>query len=144
MFTYLCVGTNDMARAIAFYDPVMATLGLQRCDVSGESDWEDWAGWGTYSQGGLQELALWVCKPFDGRAATVANGSMVAFRATTLAQVDAFHAAAIAHGGLSEGAPGFRPQYNADFYVAYVRDPDGHKLAAVCRGIFPDPAAAGE
>jgi hypothetical protein len=49
-------------------------------------------------------------------------------------QVDDFHAAALANGGTSEGAPGLRPQYNPDFYAAYVRDPDGNKLAVVCRG----------
>jgi predicted lactoylglutathione lyase len=59
---------------------------------------------------------------------------MVAFRARTWAEVDAFHRAALAQGGSSEGAPGLRPQYGADFYAAYVRDLDGNKLAAVCRG----------
>jgi hypothetical protein len=49
--------------------------------------------------------------------------------------VDAFHAAALAHGGASEGKPGLRLQYNPDFYAAHVGDPDGNKLAAACRGI---------
>jgi predicted lactoylglutathione lyase len=62
------------------------------------------------------------------------NGSMVAFRAKSWRQVDDFHAAALACGGTSEGPPGLRPQYNPDFYAAYVRDPDGNKLAVVCRG----------
>jgi hypothetical protein len=59
--------------------------------------------------------------------------------------VDAFHAAALAHGGTSEGAPGIREHDNPDFYVAYVRCPAGHKLAAVCRGYTqrqPKPASA--
>jgi predicted lactoylglutathione lyase len=60
---------------------------------------------------------------------------MVALKAHSRAAVEAFHAAALAHGGVCEGAPGLRPQYNADFYAAYVRDPDGNKLAAVCRGL---------
>ena len=59
---------------------------------------------------------------------------MIALRAATWRQVDDFHRAALAAGGTSEGAPGLRPQYQPDFYAAYVRDPDGHKLAAVCRG----------
>jgi predicted lactoylglutathione lyase len=59
---------------------------------------------------------------------------MIVFQAASWQQVDAFFAAAIANGGQSEGEPGLRPQYNADFYAAYVRDPDGNKLAAVCRG----------
>jgi len=133
MFSYLCLGTNDLEAAARFYDPVLAALGLERCDTSGESGWEGWIGWGTYERGGAVELALWLCHPYDGLPATAGNGTMVALRAASRAQVDAFHAAALAHGGRSEGAPGLRPHYNADFYAAYVRDPDGNKLAAVCR-----------
>jgi catechol 2,3-dioxygenase-like lactoylglutathione lyase family enzyme len=134
MFTYLCLGTNDLARSIRFYDPVLGALGLRRCDVGGEPGWQEWAGWGTYEDHGAREIALWLCKPFNGLAATSGNGVMVALAATSWRAVDDFHAAATVHGGSSEGAPGLRPQYNPDFYAAYVRDPDGHKLAAVCRG----------
>lgn len=139
MFGYVCLGTNDLARAIAFYDPVMAALGHARCATPGEENWDGWAGWGRYEDEGRSELALWVCPPWDGRPATVGNGSMVALAAPSRAAVRAFHAAALAHGGRCEGPPGLRPEYNADFYAAYVRDPDGHKLAAVCRG--PDGVA---
>ncbi len=59
---------------------------------------------------------------------------MVALRAKTWQEVDGFYKAALENGGRSEGAPGLRPQYNADFYAAYVVDPDGNKIAAVCRG----------
>ncbi|HXA36126.1 MAG TPA: VOC family protein [Steroidobacteraceae bacterium] len=134
MFTYICLGTRDLARAARFYDPVMATLGLPRCDVSGEPGWEGVMGWGTYQEHGARELALWVCAPFNGEPATAGNGTMVALAAKSWEQVDAFHAAALSHGGSSEGAPGLRPHYQPDFYAAYVRDPDGNKLAAVCRG----------
>lgn len=133
MFTYVCLGSNDLARSAAFYDAVLAPLGLQRCDVGDEAGWDGWVGWGTYADQGRTELALWLCRPFDGGAATAGNGTMVALRAGSWQAVDAFHAAALAHGGASEGAPGLRAQYNADFYAAYVRDPDGNKLAAVCR-----------
>ena len=138
MFTYICLGTNDLDRAARFYDVTLSALGLQRCDTGGESGWESTVGWGTYKNGGAQELALWLYKPFDGRPATAGNGTMVALQAHSWRQVDEFHAAALAHGGSSEGAPGLRPHYNPDFYAAYVRDPDGNKLAAVCRG-FTQP-----
>lgn len=134
MFTYVCLGTSDLARATRFYDAVMATLGYARCDTSAEPDWESWAGWGIYADQGRVQEALWVCKPFDGKAPAPGNGTMVALRASSWNAVRAFHAAALAHGGTSEGEPGLRPQYNTDFYAAYVRDPDGNKLAVVCRG----------
>jgi len=134
MLSYVYLGTNDLARAIAFYDAVLGTLRMQRC-VTGDPDWDCIAaGWGIYESEGARELALWVGKPFDQRPASIGNGTMVAFSAASWHQVDAFHAAALAGGGRSEGAPGLRPHYNPDFYAAYVRDPDGNKLAAVCRG----------
>ena len=79
-------------------------------------------------------MALWLCKRFNGAAASPGNGTMIALRARSWEAVQKFHGAALAHGGSCEGAPGLRPQYNPDFYGAYVRDPDGNKLAAVCRG----------
>jgi catechol 2,3-dioxygenase-like lactoylglutathione lyase family enzyme len=141
VFTYVCLGSNDLPRAAVFYDAVLATLGWQRCDVAGEAEWDGWIGWGTYEEHGRVEIALWVCRPFDGQPAVAGNGTMVAFQATSWDQVDAFHAAALAGGGTSEGAPGLRLQYNPDFYAAYVRDPDGNKLAVVCRGFTTRPAA---
>jgi len=134
VFTYICLGTNDLKQAVRFYDATLGALGLSRCDVGDESEWEGWVGWGAYEEHGRREVALWLCQPFDGRPATVGNGTMVALQAATWQQVQAFHAAALSHGGQSEGEPGLRPQYNADFYAAYVRDPDGNKIAAVCRG----------
>ena len=138
MFTYVCLGTNDIERAAQFYDATLGALGLKRCEISDEPDWSGWVGWGTYESHGAKEVALWLCQPFDGHPASVGNGPMVAFQAQSWHQVNAFHAAAITNGGKSEGEPGLRPQYNPDFYAAYIRDPDGHKLAAVCRG-FTEP-----
>jgi catechol 2,3-dioxygenase-like lactoylglutathione lyase family enzyme len=134
MLSYVYLGTNDLERARAFYDAIMAPLGLARC-VTGDPQWDRIsAGWGLYEDGGAHELAVWVGTPFNGLRATTGNGTMVAFRARSRQQVDAFHAAALVNGGCCEGAPGLRPHYGADFYAAYVRDPDGNKLAAVCRG----------
>lgn len=139
MFTYVTLGTDDLARATDFYDAVMATLGQSRCEPPGEEEDEDWIGWGEYADEGRVQLALWLCPPFDGRPAGAGNGTMVAFKAKSWQQVRDFHAAALAHGGSSEGEPGLRLHYNPDFYAAYVRDPDGNKLAAVCRGFTSEP-----
>jgi len=70
--------------------------------------------------------------PFDGQEARAGNGVHIAYFAADRATVDAFHAAALANGGSDEGAPGLRPHYHPNYYGAYVRDPDGNKLQAVC------------
>jgi|SRR5271170_3501244 len=134
MITYVYLGTNDLARATAFYDAVMGSLGLKRC-ITNDPEWDRIsAGWGTYEDDGAREHALWVGTPFNQHAASAGNGTMVAFGARSWKEVDDFHAAALAHGGSSDGAPGLRAHYNPDFYAAYVRDLDGNKLAVVCRG----------
>ena len=133
MFTYVTLGTNDIERSIRFYDPVMAALGHRRCNEGGVTEAFEWVGWGTYEDGVTIELALWLVKPFDGRPATAGNGAMIAFDAPSRAAVDAFYRAALEYGGICEGEPGVRPYYGPSFYVAYARDPDGNKLAAVCR-----------
>ena len=125
MFSYITLGTNDIARAVAFFDAVLAPLGHARIadyDPDGTS-----AAWGLDDPG----PHLWVTQPFDGRPADVGNGVMVSLRAPDRAAVDAFHAAGLAHGGHDEGAPGLRPHYGAGFYAGYLRDPDGNKLNAV-------------
>ena len=123
MFTYITIGINDLPRAIGFYDAVLATLGIER-RVTVESE----AG---YAAPGDARCRFWITHPFDGRPASVGNGSMPAFEAPSRAAVDAFHAAALAQGGTDEGAPGLRP-FHANFYACYVRDPDGNKLSALC------------
>lgn len=125
MFSYITLGTADIARARTFHDAVMATLGHTR--VAGYDD-ETGSAWGLDDPG----PHLWVTAPFDGGAPSTGNGTMVSFLAASRAAVDAFHAAALAHGGRDEGPPGLRPPYGPHFYAAYVRDPDGHKLNAVC------------
>jgi catechol 2,3-dioxygenase-like lactoylglutathione lyase family enzyme len=121
---YTTLGSNDFARSIAFYDPVLATL-----DISRAPDWEEgFIGWGVpYGEG----FSLWLSKPFDGGNQHPGNGNMIAFRAASTEQVEAFFVAALANGGTDEGAPGPRPHYGPNFYACYVRDPDGNKLACV-------------
>jgi catechol 2,3-dioxygenase-like lactoylglutathione lyase family enzyme len=123
MILYITIGTNDLARTTRFYEPVMATLGL----VLARRETDEIG----FMLPGDARCRLWVTQPYDGAPATVGNGSMPAFVAASHAAVDAFHKAAVAHGGTDEGAPGLRP-YGASFYACYVRDPDGNKLSAVC------------
>jgi catechol 2,3-dioxygenase-like lactoylglutathione lyase family enzyme len=138
MLSYVYLGTNDFAGAKQFYDAALAAIGLTRC-ITNDPEWDRVsAGWGLYEDDGVRELALWVGKPFDQQPASCGNGTMVAFSAASWKQVDDFYAAALAHGGSGEGAPGLRLNYSADFYAAYVRDLDGNKLAVVCRG-FTQP-----
>jgi catechol 2,3-dioxygenase-like lactoylglutathione lyase family enzyme len=123
MLLYVTIGTNDIYRAGQFYDAVLATLGYRR-----QRDSEEEIG---YAADGDSRCRLWIVKPFNRRAASFGNGSMVALEAESREAVDAFYAAAVAHGGGDEGAPALR-SYHANFYAGYVRDPDGNKLCAVC------------
>ena len=118
------LGSSDLQRSGAFYDAVLGILGHERSPESSES----WIGWGPRHDDGV---GLWLTRPFDGEPPTAGNGTMITFRAKNEAEVQAFHAAALANGGSDEGAPGTRPCYEPTFYVAYVRDPDGNKLACV-------------
>ena len=122
MLLYLTLGTDDVARAGRFYDPVLATLGYVRLET-------DPNGYGYGPQGGPTQF--WINRPFDQNPASAGNGTMPAFRAPSRAAVAAFHAAALEYGGADEGAAGLR-DYEPDFYAAYVRDPDANKLSAVC------------
>ena len=70
-------------------------------------------------------------KPSDGQPASAGNGVHIAFDAGTRAQVDEFYRVALANGGADAGAPGLRPEYDANYYGAFVRDPDGNKIEAV-------------
>jgi catechol 2,3-dioxygenase-like lactoylglutathione lyase family enzyme len=134
MLSYVYFGTNNLKTATLFYDATLGALGMNRC-ITNDPEWDRIsAGWGTYEDDGRRELAFWIGKPFDQRAALAGNGNMVAFSGASWKAVDDFHAAALVNGGVSDGAPALRPQYGPDFYAAYVRDPDGNKIAAVCRG----------
>lgn len=116
MIAYTTLGTNDLKRSATFYDALLAELGAKRLM---END----------------RMVIWmqqpntpmfaVCLPYDGKAATVGNGTMVSLAVPTSAQVDALYQKALALGGTDEGKPG---QRLPGFYIAYFRDPDGNKL----------------
>jgi catechol 2,3-dioxygenase-like lactoylglutathione lyase family enzyme len=122
MYSHTTLGTNDLERARRFYEPVMATLGIGQPFPMEAS----------LAFGELIGPKLFIVSPFDGGAATNGNGTHLAFLAADRATVDAFHAAALANGGSDDGPPDLRPHYHANYYGAYVRDPDGNKLQAVC------------
>jgi lactoylglutathione lyase len=126
VFSHIFIGTNHFDRALAFYRPLMAELGVQArfCELD-----RPWAGW--QSQPDPRPLFL-LGRPFDGQPHAPGNGQMIAFQATSRGMVDAAHALALANGGVCEGPPGLRPHYHANYYGAYFRDPDGNKLCVVC------------
>lgn len=122
MYSHVTLGTNDFPRAERFYDALMAVLGhpvLFKTPV-------------TLAYGTPTGPKLFILPPFDGKEARPGNGVHAAFKVEARATVDAFHATALAHGGTDEGAPGLRPHYHPNYYGAYVRDPDGNKIQAVC------------
>jgi catechol 2,3-dioxygenase-like lactoylglutathione lyase family enzyme len=116
MIGYVTLGTNDFARAQAFYDALLEQLGAKRFAGS-----DTFAYWG--KKRGLGMIAL--CRPYDGQPATAGNGTMVAVGVRDRATVDRVHARGLALGAADEGAPGPRGE---GFYGAYLRDLDGNKL----------------
>ena len=122
MIGYVTVGTNDLERAAKFYDAIAAELGTARM-----MEFDGFIAWGT--PGGSAGIAA--TKPHDGNAASVGNGTMVAFEAKDHEQVQRLYAVALANGGTDEGLPGPRGD---GFYAGYFRDPDGNKLNAFVMG----------
>ena len=122
MIGYVTLGTNDFQRAARFYDALLADLGATRL-----FDMETFIAWST----GPGVPAVSIIKPFDGKAATVGNGVMVALAASSKEQVDKIYAKAISLGATDEGKPGPRGD---GFYAGYFRDLDGNKLNAFFMG----------
>src|SRR5260370_38689756 len=123
MLGHLSFGTSDLERAIAFYDAALAPLGLTRVWTKSDA-----AGYGLPGRGDL--LAL---KKRSVAASPPGPGFHLAFNALSHAAVDAFHSAALVAGGTDNGAPGLRPHYGPTYYAAFVIDPDGDPIEAVCQ-----------
>lgn len=126
MIGYVILGTNDVARASAFYDTLLAEMGVTRQMEFGERGYA----WGT----DMDKPMLCIMKPYDGKPATVGNGVMVGIGVKSRAQVDRMHALVLELGGTDEGAPGLRAEGGDGFYAAYFRDLDGNKLDVFCYG----------
>jgi catechol 2,3-dioxygenase-like lactoylglutathione lyase family enzyme len=118
--SHVSLGTADLDRAGAFYDRALGPLGCRRVQ-----EFPGGIGWGRHWP------EFWVQTPLDGRPASVGNGTHIAFLARSRAEVDAFHAEGLAAGGRCDGPPGERPHYEAGYYAAFLRDPDGHKVEAM-------------
>lgn len=124
VLSHITLGTNDIGRAARFYDAVLGSLGFTRATKPADKPL-------MYAKNGEMPY-VYLYRPFDGRPATWGNGTHIAFNAETRAAVDAFHEMALLFGGQDEGQPGVRTHYADNYYAAYVRDPDGNKLQAVC------------
>lgn len=124
MFDHMGLGTADYQRATAFYDAALAPLGIRQLYVVPKefTNGVDVVGYGR------ERPMFWVAgqDPTSGKL-------HIAFAAETRAQVDAFYEAALKAGGKDNGPPGLRPHYDKDYYGAFVLDPDGFNVEAVCR-----------
>lgn len=124
MIAYVTVGADDIPSARRFYSAFLPTLGY------GLREGPEGLSYALPVPPGQVAPPDFYVKPtFDGRPASAGNGAMVAFEARSQAQVRALHAAALAAGGSDAGAPGFRAAYSPEFYVGYLRDPTGNKIA---------------
>jgi catechol 2,3-dioxygenase-like lactoylglutathione lyase family enzyme len=119
IISHISVGTNNFESAIVFYDKVLTTLGCKRIMEHP----------GAVAYGKLYP-EFWVQTPIDGKPASVGNGSHVGFVAPSKNAVHEFHEAALAVGGLDDGAPGPRPHYGDAYYGCFIRDLDGNKIEA--------------
>lgn len=125
MISHTFIGVGHFDNAMRFYSALLTELGL----VNKFTDpAKPWAGW---MQPGQPRPLFLIGRPFDGQHAA-GNGQMTALLAPTREAVDRAYRAALENGGTDDGAPGLRPDYHANYYGAYLRDPDGNKLCVVC------------
>lgn len=120
MIDHVSVGVRDLQRAEAFYDAVLCAIGYSKLEVRS----------GTVAFG-KKYSEFWINHRPGMAAVSHDSGAHICLRAPSADMVDAFHAAALRHGGTSGGAPGLRPQHGAGYYAAFIRDPDGNRVEAV-------------
>jgi catechol 2,3-dioxygenase-like lactoylglutathione lyase family enzyme len=125
MLGYVTIGALDSEASGKFYDAVFGAMGAERKFADG--------GWVGYGAKGGDDYSVFVCPPFDKQPARPANGTMIAFKANSKAEVDDAYKAALANGGRDEGKPGPRPEDSTTFYGAYMRDPTGNKICVFCK-----------
>ncbi len=125
MIAYVTIGADDLARARRFYAAFLPALGYRL------TEGPEGLSYALPVPPGQTPVSpdFYVKPTFDGRPASAGNGAMVAFEARSQGQVRELHAAALAAGGFDEGQPGFRTSYGPHFYVGYLRDPQGNKIA---------------
>jgi catechol 2,3-dioxygenase-like lactoylglutathione lyase family enzyme len=120
MIDHVSVAVRDLAKATAFYDAVLNALGMTRLETRPAT-----CGYGK------KYAEFWINLRADLMPIAAGSGCHVALRARSRELVDACHAAALAQGGASDGAPGLRPQHGEGYYAAFIRDPDGNRIEAV-------------
>jgi len=130
MFSHVTLGCSNLERAIKFYDAVLSVLGHSRQEVLPDRGPAS----ACWMPSGKSLPEFFINLPFNGQAASVGNGNMVAFVAVSKTQVDKAYAVALQHGARNEGAPGARCRYGAGYYGAYFRDLDGNKVHIAYRG----------
>ena len=125
MINYVTVGADDIQRAKRFYSAFLPALGYEL------EEGPEGLSYALPETPGQPPVlpALYVKPPFDGRPASTGNGAMIAFQARSQQEVRNLHSAALAACGQDEGQPGFRDAYGTHFYVGYLRDPQGNKIA---------------
>ena len=125
MFSHIMLGADDVEASKSFYDAALGALGVRPARV-------DPKGRAMYMHGGS---IFMLTNPIDGNPTTNANGSTYGFAAATPEEADAFHKAGLAHGGTAiEDPPGWREGAGMKLYLAYLRDPSGNKICAMCQG----------
>lgn len=123
MLEHISMGVADLPRSARFYDAVLAPLGYVCLHANPRGV--------TYGPPGATDEAFAILQLPPGTTPT-APGWHVAFKAPSREAVVAFHAAALAHGGTDDGAPGLRESYGPTYFAAFARDPDGFKVEAAC------------